>query len=129
MTDIIILPCIFISKEASLELNIGLFIVRNCFELWAAALTLMAGAASIDGLRSRGFVVVNRIGSSSMWSSSIILTLYQDKGELHKCDGVQRAGLELLSIILLTCNSSIIPFVCSSGRFVLTESLSQLDEP
>ena len=45
---VIILPQIFVSKEASLELNIGPFIVRKCCELWGVVPTLMEDVASID---------------------------------------------------------------------------------
>ena len=38
----------FVSKEASLELNIGICIVKNSCELRGVVLTLMTGVASIE---------------------------------------------------------------------------------
>ena len=52
----------------------------------------MAVVASIDWLRKGGIGVVNRKGSSSIWSWGIIFTLHWDKGELEQLDGVAQAG-------------------------------------
>ena len=58
----------------------------------------MAGVASTAWLLKVGNGVVNRIGSSSVWSWGIIFAPYWGKGEL--LDGVARAGIELLSLII-----------------------------
>ena len=60
----------------------------------------MAGVASIAWLRKRGVGVVNRIGSSSIWSWGVIFILHWGKGELEQLDGVAQAGIELLLLII-----------------------------
>ena len=60
----------------------------------------MAGVANIAWLRKGDIGVVNRIGSSSIWSWGIIFTLYWGKGELEQLDGAVQAGFELLSMII-----------------------------
>ena len=60
----------------------------------------MAGVASIAWLRKGGIGVVNRKGSSSVWSWGIIFTLYWGQGKLEQLDGVAQDGIELLSLVI-----------------------------
>ena len=50
----------------------------------------MAGVASVAWLRKRGVGVVNRIGSSSIWSWGVIFTLHWGKGELEQLDELEQ---------------------------------------
>lgn len=59
----------------------------------------MAGVAGIAWLRERDIGVVNRKGSSAIWSLDPILTLHWDKGELEQPDGGGQVGFEWLSIL------------------------------
>ena len=54
----------------------------------------MAGVASIAWLRKAGICVVNCIGSSSIWSWSIIFTLHWAQGELEQLDGATQGGYQ-----------------------------------
>ena len=83
----------FVSKEASLELNIGICIVKNRCELWGVVLTLMTGVASIEWLHTRGIGVVNRIASLSISSRGMILILHWVKDELEQLKGVSQSCL------------------------------------
>ena len=83
----------YFENDYSLELNIGLFIVRNCFELWEGVLALLAGVASIDWLRTGHIGVVNCIDSLSVWSRVIILILHRYKGDLEQLKGVPESYL------------------------------------
>ena len=58
----------------------------------------MAGVAGIAWLRKGGIGVVNCIGTSSIWSWSIIFTLHWGQEELEQLDDAAQAG-ELLMII------------------------------
>ena len=60
----------------------------------------MAVVASRNWLCKGGIGEVNRKGSSSIWSWGIIFTLNWGKGELEQLDGIARASIELLSLII-----------------------------
>ena len=60
----------------------------------------MASDARIAWLFKGGIGVVNHIGASSIWSWSIILTLYWGQGELEQLDCAAQAGFELLLMII-----------------------------
>ena len=60
----------------------------------------MTGVASIAWLRKGGIGVVNRKGSSSIWSWGITFRLQWNKGELEQLDGVAQVGFKILSLII-----------------------------
>ena len=60
----------------------------------------MTCVASIAWLRKWGIGLVNRIGSSPVWSWGIIFTLQWDKSKLEQLDGATQDGFELLSKII-----------------------------
>lgn len=59
----------------------------------------MAGVAGIAWLRERDIGVLNRTGSSAIWSLGAIFTLHWVKGELKQPDGGGQVGFEWLSIL------------------------------